>query len=126
MAKKIYLLTDGPEDERYISGTYSSRASAEAASRFLGDEGRIEEFEIDAPLPEGPAGASLWCVSEDNEYMVFRTNAFHFDETLEQVEFNDDEGVVYVWASDAALALAKGGALIEQARAQRAGTVRKR
>lgn len=116
MNTKIYLLTDGPPDGRYISATFSTREAAQAALPLAGDEGAVEEYAVDAPLPTGPAGLSLWNVQEWRNYSAVRLNAFLGAEDIGCVLRDGDSHYVTLWASSKEHALAMGKELIEEAK----------
>jgi len=59
MGNKVYILMYGEEDERRIGGVYSTRAAARDAVRFGDEHTEIQEFCVDMPVPEGPAGQFL-------------------------------------------------------------------
>lgn len=76
----------------------------------------IEEFTVDAALPDGRAGHSLWCVSEYRGFSVLRLSAFRYP-LQEDVELDDEEYSVEVWARDEAEALSLGVERIERFKA---------
>lgn len=110
MANKVYLLWYGEPMDRQVGGVFSTREAAEAALRFGDAYGEVEEREVDAPLPQGPAGRSLWYVSHEmplDEYIVFREAAFEEHELDKVTQRNGDHSVT-LWAQDEEDALRLG------------------
>lgn len=119
MSNKVYLLICGTPNEPRVRGVFSTRQAAEAALRFGDDASTVEEFEVDAPLPVGPEGHSLWHVQWEKRFAdlsAFRVEAFE-TEPIGEVEFDGNFYVVTVWAVDEEQALEIGGALISQFKA---------
>ena len=56
MGQKTYVLVYGDPSERCVAGVFSTREAAEAGFRFEDELSTVPEFDVDAPLPEGPEG----------------------------------------------------------------------
>jgi hypothetical protein len=116
MPSKIYLLLDGPPDDRKVFAAFSTREAAEAALILADEDGEVQEHVVDGPPIEAPSEHSLWLVYWYNTYFVLRVNAFWGVEDVGEVVYEEgDEYRVRVWARDKAHALELGVALIEQA-----------
>lgn len=59
---KIYLVSDGAYSDYRIIGAFSSVEKATAARDYYASN-EIEEFEVDAPIPDHPPGTYLYAVS---------------------------------------------------------------
>lgn len=116
MATKVYILTDGLRDDRSIRAVFSTREAAEAALP-LGDEAAaVEEYLLDAPLPERPPGHTLWHISAYKVLQVYRASAFERDD-IGLVMFDGEGYMVDLWARDAEEARRSGTAMIDQFKA---------
>jgi len=108
MATKVYLFMYGYDDDRKIGGVFSTRAAAEAALRFGDEYSDVIELEVDAPLPTGPPGKSLWqrYYSITNpEYTGHRLPIYEPYDAVDVVTFDGRQYAVTVWALDEADAL---------------------
>lgn len=116
MLKTVYIIVDGMVDDRHICAVFSSRQAAEAALCYADEGAAIEEFTVDAALPEAPPGMTLWTVIEYNGYSAVRLSALRFTAD-EHVQQYDDEYNVDVWAPDEQEALRLGAERIKQYKA---------
>lgn len=107
MASKVYLLTDGPRDDRNIRAAFTTHEAAEAGLRFCGSEPAIVECPLDAPLPEAPADHSLWYFMEDECPSAVRIDAFDH-KAVNHVHYDGGVLAIYVWARDEAHAVLDG------------------
>lgn len=116
----IYVISEGTPPSREIHAAFSTREAAEAARYLTGMSCKVEEFPVDAPLPTGPEGHSLWAIERmRGNYEVIRMTAFAFkDYEMNLVRPIEDTCDVILWARDEKHALALAKELFEREEAQ--------
>jgi len=119
MANKVYILTGGMPDERYVSVAFSTREAAQAALRYGDTNTAVQEVVLDPVLPAGPPGHSVWYVYEHGVLGACRTD-LHVVEAIGKVTSAGADITVDVWARNKRQALKVGGELIERFKAGRA------
>ena len=114
----VYVLFYGYRDERRVGGVFSTNAAARAAMRFGDEHSVIEAVDVDAPLPEAPAGQSLWhvgyCISLP-EFVTYQEAAFGSTHTIDTVEMTHVGDIrIYLWARNRSEARQQAAARFEQ------------
>jgi len=116
MKHKVYIIVDGPEDHRSVCAAFSSRQAAEEALCYADERAEIIALEVDAALPNGPDGHSMWTISGYKGYSAMRMNAIRFPPE-EDVRVDEGEYQVDVWARNKKQALQLGKERIERFKA---------
>lgn len=82
----IYVICEGEPPNREIHAAFSTRKAAQAALYLTSRSCRVEEYPVDAPLPTGPKGHSLWTVERmRGSYGAYRANAYRYTKTEKNI-----------------------------------------
>lgn len=103
---KVYMVTDGYDSDYGVCGVYSTPEKAEEARALLNTENEVEEWDVDAALPEHPIGQLPYEVLIQNDGTVTSVRRLGLGFVLETawVPLHPDVATVNVrtWARDAA------------------------
>ena len=111
----IYIISEGTPPNREVYAAFSTREAAEAAMYLTSTSCEVVEYPVDAPLPTGPEGHSLWAIERMQEnYEVIRLNAYLYEkERTNLVQRYGNSCNVILWARDEEHAVASAKELFE-------------